>query len=103
MPKIKTEVVETPPEPQEGVTYKIESAEIIHTQRRGYDGLRVSLKGNDGSIRGTMLWMRETAGTKSKLGTFVAVLGNDTDTWIGKNITVIKWQEGNRQIALAPP
>ena len=103
MPKIKTEVVETPPEPSEGMTYNITEASVIKTQRKNYDGVRVSLKGNDGSIRGTMLWLRDTAGVKSKVGAFVGLLGDDTDSWIGKNILIVKWQEGNRQIQLAPP
>jgi len=103
MPKLKTEVVETPPEPQEGMTYNITEASFIKTQRRGWEGIRVSLKGTDGTIRGTMLWLRDVAGPKSKVGAFVNLLGDDTDQWIGKNITIVKWQEGNRQIQLAPP
>jgi len=103
MPKIKTEIVETQPEPSEGMTYNITASEVIKTQRKGYDGVRVSLKGTDGSIRGTMLWLRDTAGVKSKVGAFVGLLGDDTDSWIGKNILIVKWQEGNRQIQLAPP
>jgi len=103
MPKLKTEVVETPPEPIEGKTYKITSTQVIKTQRKGYDGCRIDLQGTDNSKAGTMLWLRDVAGPKSKVGVFINLLGDDTDAWVGKSITIIKWQEGNRQISLAPP
>jgi len=103
MPKIKAEVVETPPEPTEGKTYEITSAEIIKTQRSGWDGVRVGLKDKENNEAATMLWLRERASTTSKLGTFIQTLGDNTDDWTGKNITFITWRERKRQIQLAPP
>ena len=103
MPKIKAEIVETPPEPTEGKTYEIISAEIIKTQRSSWDGVRVGLKDDKGNEAATVLWLRDKTTPIAKLGAFISVLGNDTDTWLHKRITIVKWTSRNRQIALAPP
>ena len=103
MPKIKAEIVETPPEPTEGKTYEIISAKIIKTQRSSWDGVRVGLKDDKDNDAATVLWLRDRTTTNSKLGTFLNLLGNDTDQWLHKRITIVKWTARSRQIALAPP
>jgi len=103
MPKIKAKLAK---EPEEGKTYEVvEAKENIATLPGGQQatGIRVTLKDALGNEAGTMLWMREVASETSKLGSFLATLGDDTDTWKGKRITFVTWRERKRQIALATP
>ena len=103
MVKIETELVQPLPEPEEGKTYTIKNVEYVTTQRMGYKGYRVLLEDTEGNEAATMLWDREQAGINSKLGSFLVVLGSDTDEWIGKRITFISWRQRARKIQLAPP
>lgn len=100
MPKVNVEIAESLPEPVEGQTYTITEAEIFTSQVRSYKGIRVSMEAQDGTTVVTALWTRDIAGEKSKLGTFISVLGNDTDKWIAKKIKFVSWRAGNRKIEL---
>ena len=45
-----------------------------------------------------MLWLRPVVGSRSKLGAFIAALGNDIDKWVGKKVKIITWRHRNREI-----
>ena len=99
MPKINVEVAETQPEPQENHVYIIGECELFTSQIHGYKGLRVPMKDEaDQKEIVAALWMREVAGKQSKLGAFITVLGQDTDTWLGKKIMVKSWRPNLRKI-----
>ena len=101
--KLKTDTVDELPEAAEGQTYEITEVEEFTSQIRGYKGLRVSMKDKEGEEVVEALWLRDVAGSRSKLGSFIVVLGKDTDAWIGKSITFISWKPSNRVIQLATP
>lgn len=99
MPKINVEIAEQLPEPLEGHIYQIHDPELFTSQVRSYKGLRVPMTDQqDQSEVVAALWTRDIAGEKSKLGSFIVALGNDTDTWNGKKIRILKWRPGERQI-----
>jgi len=99
-------------EPIEGASYKITAVEEVKTAVQGFSGLRVSLepekrKEGDANEYATMVWMREQAGRKSKLGSLLAAFGEflgdedealNTDNWIGHVIRVISWTQRNREV-----
>jgi len=99
MPKINVEIAEQLPEPLEGHIYQIHDPELFTSAVRSYKGLRVPLTDQTDQMEViAVLWTRDIAGEKSKLGAFISVLGNDTDTWNGKKIKILKWRPGERQI-----
>jgi len=99
MSKINSQVFETLPEFIVGKTYKIITAESIKTPQQGYEGIEVVAEDvPTGVMHGTMVWLRPKVGTKSKLGTFMNVLGDDYAKWIGKLFHVVSWAEKNREI-----
>ena len=101
MPKINVEIAESLPEPVEGHIYVIGEAELFTSAVRGYKGLRVPMVDvADKSEVVAALWMREVAGEKSKLGSFISVLGEDTDSWTNKKIQIVAWRQGNRKIGV---
>lgn len=100
MPKLDVEIAESLPEPVEGHTYTITEAELFISQVRSYKGLRVTMIGEQKETVVAALWMRDVAGEKSKLGTFISILGNDTETWVGKKIRFTTWREKDRKIEL---
>ena len=111
MPKIKASLT-TGQEPTEGGVYKILSVEEVKTAIQGYSAYRVVLepekrKGDDRNVYATMLWSREVAGVRSKLGAFMAAFldftgdedaAADTDNWLEHTIRFVKWQPRDRQI-----
>lgn len=103
MVKLDVQTVEELPTPQEGRTYEITGAEEFQSQVRGYKGLRLTMKDSAGMEVVESLWLRSPVGAKSKLGSFITVLGKDTDNWKGKAITFIAWKASNRIIQLATP
>lgn len=103
MVKLDVQTVEEMPEAEEGQTYEITGSEEFVSQVRGYKGLRVSMKDKDGNEVVESLWMRSPVGSRSKLGSFITVLGKDTKLWEGKRITFIAWKASNRVIQLAAP
>jgi len=100
MVKIKSELARSLPEPVEGKTYTIVNVEVIKTAVRGFDGVRVTLKDAKGNEYATMLWIRDRVGENSKLGAFLKVLGDDTDTWVGKKIRIQEWRPRQRTVVL---
>jgi len=99
MPKINVEIAESLPEPIEGHIYTITETELFTSQVRGYKGLRVAMTDQaDGNQVVAALWMREIAGSKSKLGSFISILGDETDAWVGKKIRFVTWRPGDRKI-----
>ena len=111
MPKIKATLA-TGQEPTEGQVYRITSVKEVKTAVQGYAAYRVSLepekrKTDDTNVYASMLWSREAAGIKSKLGAFLAAFldftgdedaAADTDNWLNHTIRIIKWQPKDRQI-----
>jgi len=111
MPKLKTTLA-TGVEPAEGYTYKIGNIEEVKTQVQGFSGVRVELeptkrKEGDENKYATMLWMRDTAGVASKLGSFIAAfmdflkdedLAIDTDNWKGHVVRFVSWQPRKREV-----
>ena len=111
MPKIKATLA-TGQEPAEGQVYKILSVEEVKTAVQGYAAYRVSLepekrKTDDTNTYATMLWSREAAGVRSKLGAFLAAFldftgdedaAADTDNWLEHTIRFVKWQPRDREI-----
>lgn len=82
-----------------GKTYKILSEETVKTPLQGYDGIRVTVEDiPTGELYGTMLWMRPVVGKRSKLGTFIDVLGKNTKKWVGRTIEIVSWSDKNREI-----
>jgi hypothetical protein len=99
MPKINVEIAETLPEPMEGHIYTITETELFTSQVRGYKGLRVAMTDQEsGNQVVAALWMREIAGSKSKLGSFISVLGDESDSWVGKQIKFVTWRPNDRKI-----
>jgi hypothetical protein len=82
----------------EGLVGTIIRAEKVKTQRMGYEGIRVVVQDEKGNQYGEMLWIREQVGTRTKLGTFIVALGNDTRKWLMKKIRVISWKPKDRAI-----
>jgi len=78
--------------------YRIVSCEEFFSELRNYHGLRVTLNGGTDDLIAVPLWLRETAGRKSKIGAFVSVLGEDVDRWVGKVIVFREWKPRNRVI-----
>jgi len=100
--EIKVELAQTLPEPLPKQTYTITKAEIVQTTVRGYKGVRVQLKGEDGKDYATMLWLRERVGETSKLGAFLSALGSKVSQWKGKKIRIEEWAERRRVVKALP-
>jgi len=109
MVKLEANITKPMPNFHEGLSGTISKAEVIKTQLRGYDGVRVVLsntnceecgrtQGLETNEHADMLWLRDNVGQKSKLGAFIIALGDDTDTWVGKRIVIKTWQSKVRAI-----
>jgi hypothetical protein len=97
-------------EPEEGKVYEITRVEEVETLIQRLKGLRVVMKSidpKDLNTYATMLWYREVAGTKSKLGAFIKAfkdfLGSeeaamDTNNWIGHKVRFISWSPRKREV-----
>jgi hypothetical protein len=100
--EIDAELIKRLPEPEEGKVYRIESVEYVETPLQGLKGWRVTLREvSTGTLYVSVLWKRDRVGSKSKLGCFIAVLGNKTDNWTGKTIKFVSWKPKDRRIELA--
>lgn len=84
-----------------GEKYKIKEVEGFTSDVQSFRGYRVMLQSSQKTNIALALWARDIASKTSKLGSFISVLGNETDDWIGKTIVFLSWQERNRQIELA--
>jgi hypothetical protein len=98
--KISAKTASALPPFEAGNVYTIKSAEQVKTQLRGLDGIRVVGELEDGTSHAEMLWLREVVGKNSKLGSFLEVLGDETEKWVGKRIHIVSWSPKNRLIKL---
>lgn len=96
--ELEVELARTLPEPVSKRNYTITKAEMIQTKVRGYKGVRVHLKDDEGNEYATMLWLREIVGDTSKLGAFLNTLGKNIKEWEGKRIRIEEWTERKRVI-----
>ena len=106
-------------EPKDGRSYVITKVEEVKTAVQGFNSLRVSLDPVDtkekarmkeeGKEVAAMLWMREVAGVKSKLGSFLDAfskfLGDeeaalDTDAWLKHEIRIVSWKPKAREVVV---
>jgi len=100
--EIDVELIERLQEPEEGKVYQIESVEYIETPLQRLKGWRVTLREvSTGTLYSTILWKKEHVGSRSKLGCFIAVLGNKTENWTGKVVRFVSWKLKDRMIELA--
>jgi len=106
-------------EPKEGLSYIVAGSEEVKTSVQGFSGIRVNLDPVDAKEKkrleeehkevAAMLWMREVAGTKSKLGAFLDAFTQhfgdedealNTENWIGKKIRIVSWKPRAREVAV---
>lgn len=85
------------------VPYEIIFVEELTTQVSMYQGFRVSLLSADLRDGSVMLWKQTRVSTRSKTGTFLALLGTDTDDWIHQWIIFRAWERNNRRLELTNP
>ena len=88
------------PEPSKDGIYTITNVEevTVNTPSGPVNGFRVSLKDDNNNLYSTMLWNKETASKKSKIGSFVSALGPDTDNWINHRVLFSSWTEKDRVV-----
>jgi hypothetical protein len=96
---VNVKIVERKPEPPVAQVLTIKSVETVKTTKG--DGIRVIFEDSYGNEYGTMLWVKEQVGNKSKLGAFITVLGTNENEWVGKKIKIVAWGKADRQIELA--
>jgi len=99
MPKLGVKLSESF-SPRLGEAYEIISVEEVTTQVRNLKGLRVTLRDSKGKENAEMLWLRDVVGRNSKLGAFIALLGDNTDRWVGKKIIFVSWMPRQRELGL---
>lgn len=82
--------------------YIILNVEEFKSDVFGFLGLRLTLDGGgtSDSIIAIPLWTRDVVGKQSKLGSFIDLLGDETDDWIGEAIQFDAWSPKNRQVSL---
>lgn len=111
MPRIESALAKGV-EPKEGQVYIIIDVKETTTAVQGFKGYRVKLdpekrKKGDEDEYATMLWAREEAGIKSKLGAFMAgfldFYGDedkafDTDNWLKHKVRIMSWKQRDRDI-----
>jgi len=106
-------------EPTEGKSYIVTGSEEVKTAVQGFNGIRVMLEPTDPKEKArlkeeekdvaSMLWMREVAGAKSKLGAFLDAFTQffgdeeealDSSNWHNHEIRIINWKQRAREIAV---
>ena len=80
------------------VPYMINDVEDVTTEVSSYSGYRVELLDIKGNLGSVMLWKRPVTSPKSKLGSFVSLLGSNTDRWLRKWIVFKAWEKNSRDI-----
>lgn len=99
MTKLTSELYEDLPDIITGKIYKILKAEVITTPKQGYQAVEVELEDVPTGVKhGTMLWIEEKVGQKTKAGSFILALGKDTAKWIGKTIEIVSWVDKEREV-----
>ncbi|MBA7690389.1 hypothetical protein ES703_98915 [subsurface metagenome] len=106
-------------EPKDGQSYIITATEETKTAVQAFVAIRVTLTPTGAKEKKrlkeadtdcvSMLWMRDEAGERSKLGAFLSAftsfLGDedealDTDNWIKHEIRIISWKPKAREIVV---
>lgn len=80
--------------------YIILDVQEFTSEVQGLKGWRVTLDGGKDDILALALWSRDVASYYSKLGSFMSVLGNLTDNWVGKTIIFKSWTDRKREIEI---
>lgn len=86
-----------------GVPYMINDVDELTTEVGAYKGFRVELLDAKGNVGSVMLWSRPITSPKSKLGSFVNLLGSNTDEWLQKWIIFHSWQQNARLVEMSSP
>lgn len=76
--------------------YVIMAVDDFESEVQGYHGWRVVLDGGGDEILAMALWYRDIVGRMSKLGAFLAALGNEKDAWAGRTVKFLSWEKGDR-------
>lgn len=101
MTDISSTIYENLPDLVPGKIYKVLKAEVVTTKQQGYNAVELEVEDvPTGELHGTMLWLQERLGSRTKAGTFVVALGKDTKKWLGKTIQVVSWIEKDREVVL---
>ena len=86
-----------------GKKYLITKVEVFKSDVQGFVGARVVLSVGGKEVAALALWEREVVSEKSKLGTFIANLSDETENWTGKTIQFESWTARNRAIKVVQP
>jgi len=81
-----------------GKDYVIMSVDDFTSEVQNLHGWRVTLDGGKDDTLAIPLWFREVVSQRSKMGSFIAALGNDPDAWNGHTIQFVSWVDRNREI-----
>lgn len=100
MPKLNTEIGEGADNIELRVPYEITNVSEVVTEVGFYKGIRVELFTANRIGGSLMLWQRPVTSRGSKLGSFITLLGDDTDDWLGKWIVFTTWEKTKRNVAL---
>ena len=106
MVEIKAELIA---QPKEGENYNIVEVKEIEVETRGgnYPALRVLMKSvnkEDKLAYSVSLWLSDTTGSRSKLGSFIDAFSgkvndaSETEDWLGHTVKFIKWRTKDREI-----
>ena len=98
MPKIDIQLVGEQEAPEVGTIYTITDVDEFKSAVQSFKGYRVTMKDAKGNEVVEALWKQDVAGPNSKIGAYVGLLGDNTDTWVGKKIKYTSWMKGNRNI-----
>ncbi|MBA7567280.1 hypothetical protein ES708_08989 [subsurface metagenome] len=101
MPEVGTEVREGADDVEIGKAYEITNVEEVTTDVSAFTGIRVSLLTKKSLEGVVMLWKRPITGKGSKLGSFITLLGSNTDNWLHKWVKFVDWKQGARLIEIA--
>jgi len=84
----------------EGLVGVITNVEIRPFPALGTNAVVVEITDDEGKKYSEPLWVREVVGARSKLGSFVRVLGRNPRLWIGKRVRIVSWRQAYRAIEL---
>jgi len=89
---------------QLNVPYEIVDVDSdVNTEVRSLSGIRVQFLSADAEEATVMLWKRQVTGQASKLGSFISLLGSNTDHWLHKWVIFRSWVQGGRKVELSSP
>jgi len=84
----------------EGLVGVITNVEIRPFPALGTSAVVVEITDDDGKKYSEPLWIREVVGARSKLGSFVKVLGRNPKLWVGKKVRILYWRQAYRAVEL---